>query len=212
MNRRTGSDAREGPRSRLAAALLVMLPGFMFVGLLSPGAVTVDYQAPERAAETLRDFPFPTRQPMIAISAATLDATRELGALRDLLVDGGRLVAHGAKKMLRLPKAQPADGDGDIVLEDQESAGRELVDELFDSTKARDPDELVADLSALWDKRFGKLKGPLDVSDRMWDDFPGEVVVGAGVVPTPVAVPEPESAALVVLGLIGIAVRRTRGA
>jgi hypothetical protein len=213
-NRRTGTETREGVRSRLATFLLVLLPGFMFLGLLAPAAVKVEYKGAEQAAvaQTLRDFPLPAREPMIAITKATQQATAELGSLRDLLTNGTRLLSQSAKQMMRLPKAQNDDGES-IVLDDEKPKRDNLVDQLFDSTGADEPDgPLVADLNALWNKsKHGKIPGPLDPhGDRQYDDFPAEVVAVRGLTPVPVAIPEPESAALLLLGLIGMGMRRGR--
>jgi hypothetical protein len=171
------------------------------------------WQAEQAAvAQTLRDFPLPAREPMIAITKATQQATAELGSLRDLLTNGTRLLSQSAKQMMRLPKAQNDDGES-IVLEDEKPKRDNLVDQLFDSTGADEPDgPLVADLNALWNKsKHGTIPGPLDPhGDRQYDDFPAEVVAVRGLTPVPVAIPEPESAALLLLGLIGMGMRRGR--
>jgi hypothetical protein len=210
-NRRTESNRINTGRSKFASFLLVLLPGFMFLGLLAPAAVTVEYEGEEETVLPLafRNFQLPTRRPMIGTRSTVDAASTELAAIRDALLKGTRMFAGRAKEALDLANFE-VQGDKRIVL-DEDAAEEDVVNSLFDSSSGSGG-ILAVDLTPLWNEsRFDIIPAPLRTwGDRPDDDFAGDALVFRSPVPQPVEIPEPQSAALVVLGLVGLALRRSR--
>jgi hypothetical protein len=213
-DRRIASNGRDGTRSRLASAMLVLLPGFIFLGFLAPAAVTVHYEGEEETVRplTFRNFQLPFRRPMIASEKTVQAASRgsEFEAIRELLASGTRLIARGAREALAFAKLEMNSDDRRIVLEAEE-VEEDVVERLFDATRGRDA-ILVADLTPLWESAvFDVIPAPLRTwGEHVDDDFVGPGLVFREPVPQPVAIPEPESAALVLIGLTVLGIRRIR--
>jgi hypothetical protein len=214
--RRNDSNARTPRRGSLAACLMVMLPGFMFVGLLAPAAVTVKPAKVEEIGPiSFRNFSprLPLAQLPVAIASA---ATPDIGtnAAVETVFSGARYIAEQAKRVIET-NPKNAGGGEEIVL--AEETGTPDVDghvagSLFDVTIGDPQPQLTVDLKPLWDPNlFDIIPGLRDYHGfRMWDDFQG---TGPRLLKhaTPSApVPEPATGALVALGLVALGLSRKR--
>ena len=211
-NRRTDSNRISTGRSRLATFLLVLMPGFMFLGLLAPGAVVVQEEQEEEVVAPIvfRNFQLPTRTPMLGDRVAVDAGISEIAAIRDVLAAGVQLIDR-AKEALDLIDFE-MQAEEEIVLDDGATEAQ-VVQELFDSTPSMDENVLIAETNNLLDDpRLNILPGPFNTrGERPDDDFAGEALVFNNPVPQPVEIPEPATGALLALGLAGFAISRRIG-
>ena len=199
LKRRTDSNGRTSRRRDLAAWLMLLLPGFMFLGLLAPAAITVKPVKVEEtaASETISFRNFAPRRPLqfpLAIAHAVLADTNV-----DPVFAGARYLANETRGVL------------DVKTDKAEDSVQSYVAEtLFD--QSTDQTQLVVDLTPLWDPAvFDIIPGLINrMGYQQWDDFHGtslRVPRGTAPAQTP-PVPEPATGALVALGLAALAVRR----
>ncbi|HKA15039.1 MAG TPA: PEP-CTERM sorting domain-containing protein [Myxococcota bacterium] len=211
--RRNDSNGRKPARRDLAAWLMMLLPGFMFVGLLAPAAITVKPLKVEETAEigptSFRNFA--PRRPLqfpIAIAHAVLSETSV-----DPVFAGARYLANEARRVFEVKddKAHVKSDDQIVLAED--GVQRYVAETLFD--QSTDQTQLVVDFTPLWDPAvFDIIPGLINrMGYQQWDDFHGTSVItvppASGTAPqTPV--PEPATGALVALGLAALAAKRRR--
>lgn len=196
-------------RRSFAALLLMLSPGFMFLGLLAPAAVTVKPAAESETidADTFRSFA-PARAPLLpprAIASAMLsDAT-----FLEPLFSGARLLAQEAQRVFDLPQVAAA-GDEDIALDEEDVVEEYVTDTLFD--ESLEQPVLSVDLTPLWNPALYDVIPSMILRDgySMYDDFHGSSIGFGGPPPAPFVVPEPEAGALLLLGLIALALRAQR--
>jgi len=203
--RQTDSSGRRS----FAALLLMLLPGFMFLGLLAPAAVTVRPEAESETigADTFRSFA-PARPPLLPPRAIARAALPDASLLEPLF-SGARLLAQEAQRVFDLPQVAAA-GEEDIALEEEDVVEEYVADTLFDESVEQPV--LAVDLTPLWDPVVFDVIPPSILRDgySMYDDFHGGSVRFSGPPPAPFVVPEPETSALLVLGLIALALRAQR--
>ncbi|TMA34569.1 MAG: PEP-CTERM sorting domain-containing protein [Deltaproteobacteria bacterium] len=210
LKRRTDSNGRTSRRRDLAAWLMLLLPGFMFLGLLAPAAITVKPVKVEEtaASETISFRNFAPRRPLqfpLAIAHAVLADTNV-----DPVFAGARYLANETRGVLdvKTDKAEVKTDDQIVLAED--SVQSYVAETLFD--QSTDQTQLVVDLTPLWDPAvFDIIPGLINrMGYQQWDDFHGtslRVPRGTAPAQTP-PVPEPATGALVALGLAALAVRR----
>ena len=206
--RRTESTRRSTGRNNLATFLLLLLPGFMFIGLLAPAAVTVKRVAPSEVAGPVALPNLESaRLPLIGARAFASAAIPDMSTL-DPLFAGARYLAREAQQMFGQLQAR-AEEDETIVLE-EDGVEDYVTDTLFEQP----PDEpvLAVDLSPLWDPSLFDVIPGLIARDgySQYDDFVGTGNAVGGAPVAPVIVPEPETGALVAIGLIALALRASR--
>ncbi len=208
-NRRSDSNRISTGRSRLATFLLLLMPGFMFLGLLAPGAVVVQEELEEEVASPIvfRNFQLPTRTPMLGDRVAIDAGISEVAAIRDMLAAGVKLIDR-AKEALEIIDFEMQSKE-EIVLDDGATEAQ-VVRELLDSTPSMDESVLIAETNNLLDDpRLNILPGPFNTrGERPDDDFAGEALVFNNPVPQPVEIPEPATGALFAFGLAGFAMSR----
>jgi hypothetical protein len=207
--RRTDSNRRSTGRHNLAAFLLMLLPGFMFLGLLAPAAVTVKRDAKSEFVDsvTFRSFR-PARLPLLTSRAIASAALAEV-VLPEPLFSGARLLAQEAQRAFELPDVA-AEGDEEIELEKQDDVEDYVTDTLFD--ESLEQPVLAVDLTPLWDPAIFDVIPPSILRDgySMYDDFHGGGARIGGAPAAPFVIPEPETGALLALGLVALALRARR--
>ncbi len=211
MAKRTESNSQG--RRDLAGWLMMLLPGFMFLGLLAPAAVSVKPVAvvTEQTDEiSFRNFT--PRRPL----ASSIDIARSIldtpaNAVEPVFT-GATYVVEQAKRIVQhgsTPDVAAAAEDNQILLAAEENGVEEYVaDTLFD--QPTDTTVLVADLSPVWDPAVFDVIPGLLVRDgyQMWDDFHGTGTGRPLGPPRPLVVPEPATGALLAIGLSALALRR----
>jgi hypothetical protein len=193
-------------RRDFARFLLMLLPGFMFVGLLAPAAVTVKPQAEESYGPvSVRSFA--PREPIYVPRRLEPTQVAAADAAVEPLFTGARYAAGRNRRAIELPAVEAAEETHEeIVLARNDGVEDYVADALFD--QSADSPALRVDLKPLWDPAlFDRIPGPLVQGGyTQWDDFHGNGVRfargGTGAV-----VPEPRTAALLALGLVVLAVR-----
>jgi hypothetical protein len=204
--RRTDSNRRNSGRRNFAGWLLTLLPGFMFLGLLAPAAVSVKPKA-EDSYGPISFRNFSPRHPL-NVPLHLAHAVFESNAVDTIVFSGARYIADQSKRVFEVDtKAK----DDQIVLASNDGAQDLVSETLF--AAAGDEVQLTVDLTPLWDPSvFDVIPGLLVRNGwSMWDDFHG---TGAGPrtpLPSPV-VPEPSTGALLAFGLGALALRRRRTA
>jgi hypothetical protein len=200
VKRRTDSDGRTSGRRNSAAWLMLLLPGFMFVGLLAPAAIKVQPKAEETYADvSFRSFA-PRRPLQVPLTMAHA-MLPEVGV--EPVFSGARYLADQAKRVFELD-IKNEDGK-EIVLAEEEESEQPPVSALFDSS---DSTVLAVDLTPLWDPALFNIIPGLMARDgySQWEDFHGTGLAGPRLPPAPTQVPEPTTGALLALGLGALAV------
>ena len=198
--RRTDSNRRD-----LATWLMMLLPGFMFVGLLAPAAVNVKPKAQEEIGPiSFRNFS--PRRP-IQFSLPNVHGALSESGLQPMFA-GARYIVDQAKRVAEFDFK--ADENEQIVL-NEDSVESYVAETLFEA-QIEDPQHLlVVDLdSALGPVRVRR-DPRRDRSHRIheWDDFHGTSSSRIGPPPGNV-IPEPATGGLLAIGLAALAMRRKR--
>jgi hypothetical protein len=205
--RRTDSNRRD-----LATWLMMLLPGFMFVGLLAPAAVTVKPKPHEDeivGPTSFRNFT-PRRPIALALQTGEGVALRRAPlAQSEPMFEGARYVADAKPA----PVADVAAGGTDGIVLAQDNVENYVAETLWDTPIEGQPNyALSVDLTPVWDPDlFDVIPEIIDrTAATQWDDFHGtsgrfSVIPGAGPV-----IPEPGTGALLALGLAALTLRRPR--
>jgi hypothetical protein len=209
MGKRRSESNRNRGRRDLARFVLMLLPGFMFVGMLAPAAVSVKPKPEERRygdPVSFRNF-----TPRHSIHAPRPLAKRGATPSVEPLFTGARYVAGEAPPLaMELPAvAAGAQPDEPIVLAQEDAVGDYVSDAMFD--QSIDSPVLSVDLTPLWNPAlFDRIPGTISKGGyTQWDDFHGNgtrFVLGTPIVP----IPEPQPGALLALGLLALALRARR--
>ena len=197
-------DRRSSGRRNFAAFLLMLLPGFMFLGVLAPAAVSVKPKV-EETYGPLSFRGFAPRRPLQVphLVHAALDGTTI--AVDTVVFSGARYIAEQSQRVFEADAEQP-DEENAIVLAANDSVEEYVSESLFSG--AGDTVQLRVDLQPLWDPaRFDIIPGPIARNGwQQWDDFHG---VNMSLNPRrPIAIPEPTTGALLALGLGALALHR----
>jgi hypothetical protein len=203
--RRTDSNRRNPVRRDLAAFLMLLLPAFMFVGLLAPAAVSVK----PKAQEDLGPISFRNFAPHDAMQQLSRAIPRvfPLDSGVEPVFSGARYLAEQAREVFE-PEVKTDEGGQQIVL-NEDGVQNYIAKTLFDDSA--DETVLAVDLTPLWNPAvFDVIPGLLARGYWQWDDFHGSgVAFFTGPAPT-APVPEPAAGALLALGLGALALRRGR--
>jgi hypothetical protein len=205
--RRTESNRRNSGRRNLAAWLMMLLPGFMFLGLLAPAAVSVKPKAEDSYGPvSFRNFA--PRRPMqvpLHLVHAIFDTSSSVGDT--VVFSGARYLAEQSKRVFDFDAK--ANEDNQIVLAANDGVEDYVSENVFGT--AGDEVQLKVDLLALWDPALFDVIPGLIARDgwSQWDEFHG---IGPGHRTRPAVVPEPTTGALLALGLGALALRRRRTA
>jgi hypothetical protein len=197
--RRTNSNRRD-----LAAWLMMVLPGFMFLGMLAPAAVTVKPKAEDEIGPiSFRNFrprrPIQFSLPIGAASDATLQP----------MFAGARYIFDQARQVFDVDLVADDRARQEIVLA-QDDVEDYVAETLFEGSE-EDLGVLVVDLDPLWDPSvFDVIPELIDRRGfSQWDDFHGTSVPFVSGPPANV-IPEPAPSGLVAIGLAALAMRRKR--
>jgi len=205
--RRTDSNRRGSGRRNFAAWLMTLLPGFMFLGLLAPAAVSVKPKV-EDSYGPISFRNFAPRRPL-QIPLHLVHAVFENNNAGDTVVfSGARYLAEQSKRVFELDAK--ANDDDEIVLAANDGVEDYVSENVFGT--AGDEVQLKVDLLALWDPAiFDVIPGLITRNGwSQWDEFHG---IGPGHGPRrPVIVPEPTTGGLLAFGLGALALRRRRTA
>ena len=201
--RRTDSNRRGSGRRNFAAWLMTLLPGFMFLGLLAPAAVSVKPKAEDSYGPiSFRSFA-PRRPFQMPLHLA--HAVFENSAAGDTVVfSGASYLAEQSTRVFE-PEAK-TNGEDQIVLAANDGIEDYVSENVFGT--AGDEVQLKVDLLALWDPAiFDVIPGLISRNGwDQWDEFHG---IGKGHGPRqPLIVPEPTTGALLAFGLGALALRR----
>jgi len=202
--RRTDTKRRD-----LATWLMMLLPGFMFVGLLAPAAVKVKPKADDEIGPiSFRNFA--PRRPIQFALPVGQSLLRASSGLEPVFA-GARYVADPARPPTLQPDvAAPPEAGGEIVLAEDESVENYVAETLFE-TPIEDQQYLAVDLTSLWEARFNEIPDMIDRTGAMqWDDFHGTGTLFASTPAANPVVPEPASGALLATGLAALAMRSRR--
>jgi len=196
--RRRAYPARHG----LAVALLLLLPLFALAGALAPGVVSVEAEeevATESPRKKRKFRPVRmSRQPLLVPRDYSTGFVPELLDLEQLFM-GTQFRTDVSERVARLPSFPTSRGDV-IVLDDVDTyVGETIFKDVLSAAS-------VADTSDLFDPRlFDRLPNPLGPNTGYeYDDFAG---TGDGNPIGSIPIPEPRTAIMLALGLVGLAVR-----
>ena len=201
--RRNEAQSSRPKRHGLAVFLMLVMPFFIFMGVLAPAAVTVQLQEEEEQSGPSQRLPWrPVRlskRPLLIPRDYSAGFVPELVDLEALFA-GRRYRAQESQRISSLPSFPSSQGDT-IVLDDIDAF---VSDNVFDDPL--DP-TLVADTAGIWDPALFDIIPPLVPIDgqSQFDDFAGDNNDD----PTPV-VPEPRTGALLALGLAVMAIHKRR--
>jgi hypothetical protein len=204
QKRRSESNRNGSGRRDLARFVLMLLPGFMFVGLLAPAAVSVKPKAEERRYDEVSFRNFAPRQP---IQAPRPPERRKSATSVEPLFTGARYVAGEQPIAIDLPAVEaPAHQDEQIVLAQDDAVDAYVSRAMF--AQSSDEPVLTVDLTPLWNPAiFDRIPATISKGGYMqWDDFHGNGTRFVGGIPA-VPIPEPRAGALLALGLIALAMR-----
>jgi PEP-CTERM motif-containing protein len=203
--RRSDSNRRNSGRRNFAGWLMMLLPGFMFLGLLAPAAVSVKPNA-EDSYGPISFRNFSPRHPF-NVPLHMAHAIFENEAVDTVVFSGARYLAEQSMRAFELDTKA---NDDQIVLASNDGAADYVAETLFGA--AGDEVQLTVDLIPLWDPAvFDVIPGLIARNGwSQWDEFHG---IGPGHAPRqPVIVPEPTTGALLAFGLGALALRRRRTA
>jgi PEP-CTERM motif len=217
--RRTDSNRPSSGRRNFAAWLMMLLPGFMFVGLLAPAAVHV--KATKAATDDVGPISFRNFAPRRPIQyALPLGIGIGQGAASQSALEpmfsGARYLAEQAKRAFeaKTKDSNDAESKSDQIVLNDDNVQTYVAETLFEAPMDEPQPQLVVDLTPLWDPNlFDVMPFIFDRTARtMWDDAHGTSVAIAPpphTNPGPV-VPEPATGALFAFGLVAFALRRNR--
>ena len=197
--------ARSRPvRHGFVISILLLLPFLAIGGALAPGLVTVQYEEEEELAPRQRVPYRPVRlarRPLLVPRDFSMGFVPEMMDLERLFM-GSQYRADVGDRFTRLPSFPRSRGDV-IVLDDVDTF---LTDTLFKDTLQPG---VVADATAIWDPNVFDVIPDTTGFDgsNQFDDFTGQGSVSNA--PPPI-IPEPRTGSLVVLGLLGLALRAHR--
>ncbi len=197
------SNRRNPGRRNFAAWLMLFMPGFMFLGLLAPAAVSVKPKAEESSSPISFHHFAPRRAIQFPVAIAQAVAL-ETGV--DTVFSGARYLADQAKRVFELDVENEPSGEQIVLNED--GVENYVAETVFD-VSAVEP-QLVVDLTPLWDPSvFDVIPGLIARGGAsQWDDFHGTGVILRGAPAPPVVIPEPTTGALLAVGLGALALRR----
>ena len=197
--------ARSRPvRHGFVISILLLLPFLAIGGALAPGLVTVQYEEEEELAPRQR-VPYQpvrlARRPLLVPRDFSMGFVPEVLDLERLFM-GSQYRADVGDRFTRLPSFPHSRGDV-IVLDDVDTF---LTDTLFKDTLQA---AVVADATAIWDPNVFDVIPDTTGFDgsNQFDDFTGQ---GRVDLTAPPIIPEPRTGSLVVLGLLGLALRAHR--
>jgi hypothetical protein len=191
-------------RHGFVVSILLLLPLLAIGGALAPGLVTVQYEEEEELAPAQRVPYRPVRlarRPLLIPRDFSMGFIPEVMDLERLFM-GSQYRADNGNRYTRLPNFPTSRGDV-IVLDDIDTF---LTDTLFKDTLQPG---VVADATAIWDPNvFDVIPDTTGFNGiGQFDDFTGQGSVSDV---SPPIVPEPRTGSLVVLGMIGLALRTHR--
>jgi len=200
---------RKSGRRDLAAVLMMLLPGFMFLGVLAPGAIQIrPIEQDEIGPISFRHFA-PRRNynvPTTLVHAVLPDTSMEPGYF-----SGARFLVDEARRAFEPDVAAVAkERESDIVLAQEDSVQNYAANDLFgDSLEGT---VLEVDLNPIWDPSVFDVIPELIARNgySQWDDFHGTGIFFHGTIAPGPVIPEPETGALVALGLTALALRGRR--
>jgi hypothetical protein len=207
MARRREQKSQGPVRHSIAAAVLSLLPLLAFAGVLAPGLVDIDYNG-DQSQEAARKGTIVFRP--VRLSRPPLMVTRGAGAgflleFLDIeaLFQDGRFRGEAGQRLAQLQSIPSANGDL-IVIDDVDATNIVMgKSDVFEDVLRP---SFVADGNPLWDPKVFDVIPPLFAIGNgfRFDDFPDPGFV-PGKAPTTTVIPEPETAALLGFGLVGLA-------